>query len=115
MKKSTFPGVIASVLIFAGVGYALLQWNPMDYVLEAGGPAYYQARIAYERGSTAQRVHITEAFKDGKISMYDYQKVVFPSYLTVARDREELFPADESRQSMDELRRRLAIAVRPER
>ena len=98
--------VLGGVLIIA-----ILRWSPMDYVFEAGGPAYYQAGIAYQRGDAAARDRIAAAFQDQKISMHDYSAVVFPAFLKVARDREELFPTEESNRTQDELRDRLASEI----
>ena len=102
---------------FAAVCYVsailgMWAWSPFDYMLEAGSSAYYQARLAYLRGTDADRRAIKHAFADRKIAMHEYSNIVFPAYLRGVHGTELVFPEQESSKSKEQLRIELEILLR---
>jgi len=88
-----------------------MRWSPLDHFIEAGPTAYYQARVAYERGGVRERAEVRDALQRGEITSAGYSAHVFPAYLRVVRDGEDLFPPSEQRKSIDQLRAELASVV----
>lgn len=102
-----------SVLYLSVLGvmlWALFHYNPLSYFWEAGAHAYYQARIAYERGDTVERYRLFVAINDGKITLHEYSAVVFPAYLHTVKDSEAVFPPAEMEKGLDTVKRE-ALAV----
>ena len=97
-----------TAIIFAVVVVILFKWNPLDYFLEAGSPAYYQARVAFERGDSGERSTIRLVMKGGNISMRDYSDMVFPAYQkTLPPGLNSPFPDSEAQKSKEQLRSEL--------
>jgi hypothetical protein len=107
MNTATNTVVWATVV----TAIAAIYWNPLDYFAEAGASAYYQARIAYERGHASEKDAVTRAFDDGNITMHDYSELVFPAYLRVSHDGEAVFPDTERTKTVHQLRAELASAT----
>lgn len=97
--------VLGAVLLIA------FKCNPFEYFMEASGAAYYQARIAYIRGSPEQRAKIRTAFVDGKINMRVYSNDVFPLFVKVAHDGESLLPTAEGEKTVAQQRYELTQAI----
>lgn len=113
VKRPRF-GPFSWAICLLALFYLLSKWNPLDYVMEAGSSAYYQARIGYERGASSEREQIAIALKDGKISMHEYSKTIFPAFLKVAgntRDGLEVFPDAERAKSIEDQRHELLQAL----
>lgn len=97
-KSFTYGLLIVGILIVAN------RFNPLDYVMEAGPAAYYQAKIAYERGTNSARDSILDVTADGKITMHEYSETVFPLFLKSVSDGESVFPSSEQKKSLELLR-----------
>lgn len=116
-SKSTDSGWkgLGLMAAFVIVMFSLFRWSPGDYFFEASGSAYYQARVAYQRGSAHERAAIVQAFRDGfrdgRISMRDYSTRVFPAYLNTVHDGEVVFPAAERAKPIEQLRSELTSIV----
>lgn len=104
-SKNTTILISTSSLVAAVAGICI--WTPFDYVLEAGSASYYQARLAYLRGSDADQHAIRTIFSDHKITMHEYSNVVFPTYLKSVNAPENPFPIGEQRKSKVQLRAEL--------
>lgn len=102
-----------SILMGITLAAVVIGWfyNPVEYFMEAGPAAYYQARIAYERGADAERESIRHAVSDGKITMREYSDTVFPAYLRTIQTQETPFPIAEQSKSRDQLRGELQVAT----
>lgn len=96
--------------IFGVTLWALFHYNPPSYFWEAGAHAYYQARIAYERGDDSARHRLLEAANDGRITLHEYSAIVFPAYLHTVKDSETVFPRTEMEKGFDTVKRE-ALAV----
>lgn len=107
--KITKPNAALWIAVLAAL--AAIYWNPLGYFAEAGKSAYYQARVAYERGQAREKEAVARAFDDGKITMHDYSELVFPAYLRVTRDGEPVFPDTERAKTGEQLRAELASAT----
>ena len=101
-NKNTTTLIAAACLV--GIVAGIWVWSPFDDMFEASSSSYYQARLAYIRGSDADRQAIRSVFSDHKITMHEYSKVVFPLYLRGVHTPEYPFPAQEQRKSKDQLR-----------
>ena len=88
-----------------------MRWSPLDHFIEAGPTAYYQARVAYERGGVRERDDVREALQRGEITSAGYSSHVFSAYLRVVRDGEDLVPPSEQRKSINQLRAELGGVV----
>lgn len=108
-KRGRVLGINAMYILLAGVGvFIVLHGNPADSFFDAGNSAYYQARVAYARGSHADKAAIEAVFVDRKISIREYSDTVFPAFLRTVKDGEETLPQAEQKRSVDDLRAHLA-------
>lgn len=98
---------LAVVIAFGSYWYG----NPLERFMEAGKPAYYQARIAYIRGGPPVRQAIGHAFIDRKITMHDYSAIVFPAFIRVINSGESLLPPEDAAATMEQLRDSLAHTI----
>lgn len=100
---------------FLAINAAILGiWgNPLLYFWEAGPSAYYQARVAYERGSSRDKAVIAEVMVDEKITMHEYSDKVFPAYMRtpLPGGGESVFPEVESSKTLARLRSELIGAI----
>jgi hypothetical protein len=102
-KESIKPRIPSNLSLLPLVGIAILTSiyaNPFEYFWGAGSASYYQARIAFQRGSLSDKAAIARAGADGKITLREYSSVVFPAYLRVAHDGEVLFPENEQQKGI---------------
>ncbi len=109
MKNTTYWILGAAAVNVA----AMAIWgNPLMYFMEAGPSAYYQARVAYERGTDKEKATVVASFQDQKITMREYSDSVFPAYAeTIPEKGEFVFPAAEKAKSKDQLRAELAKTI----
>ncbi|HSY26731.1 MAG TPA: hypothetical protein VK832_04465 [Burkholderiaceae bacterium] len=97
----------AVATIYLGASAALVfmfVFDPLAYFTEAGPSAYYQARLAYQRGDVTDREAIRDSLKGGQISTHDYSRFVFPAYVKSAQNGESVFPRDERLKPIAQLR-----------
>lgn len=95
----------------AAVIFAAFKWNPLEYVIEAGPVAYYQARLAFVRGDSHAKIELRNALADGKLTMHKYSKVVFPAFVQTVHGGEALFPDEEASKGLDQLRAEARAAI----
>jgi len=85
--------------------------NPAGFVFDAGAPAYYQARVAVERGDVRAEERVARAFRGGWISQNGYSDDVFPVYRQGIHPPEDPFPPSERAKPVEQLRAELARAL----
>lgn len=111
-RVKRIASVIFYIAFFPVMFYIASKHNPLDYYVEAGDASYYQARIAFERGAERERDQLRTIAENGKITMHDYEKIVFPAWLKTIQDSQPNFPANEQAKSHDQIRAEFFQATR---
>lgn len=109
--KKLGRGGVVGALAFAALLFISFKWNPLDHIMEANPVAYYQARIAYQRGDNQTRAALHDAVAGGTLSMHSYSKIVFPAFMKTAVDGENLFPLVEAEKGIARLREEALSAI----
>lgn len=101
MIKKYFSGCVV------GLSIAIWIFSPYDYIQEANNSAYYHAQYAVLHGSNADKEAIKRIFFDKKITVHDYNAIVFPIYLTTVDGAQPIFPEIQKSKSKNMLKSEL--------
>ena len=97
--------------LLAPLVYMYFFGNPLDSFMEAPSCSYYQARMVAQRGSQTQNYLLQAVMSDGKISLKEYEKDVFPAYLHVVRNGESPMPDTEKLKGLSQQKHELLAVL----
>lgn len=91
-------------ILIVSVVVLTFKYNPLQFVMEAGPSAYYQARVALLQGGPGEQYEVSQSLSDGKITQREYSVAVFPAFLRSIPSGAPVFPPSEAGKTLEQQR-----------